>query len=241
MISREIKEKHPSFSFDELEKHISAYRDRHYSRLVSKRKKPDRLLGQNGTNFLLTSLQRSRYMFTGFIDCLNRTHRALAYLAARAHFEMTGSVAYLLRYLNQFYDGKIEYEEINAVLYKLSLGSRTFPERNARPHLPDAINVLTQIDAADSLFAEMGGERKTIFRHSYDFLSEFCHPNFLGLTIGADIKEGTVVYYEEPEFRDEDFTTLVSYMLISCEFFFHAYDECFSLIKNNEEMPDLVK
>jgi hypothetical protein len=58
----------------------------------------------------------------------------------------------------------------------------------------------------------MGGGKKTNpFRSSYERLSEFCHPNTLGLTIASDIiKSGgakTVVYYKVPEFRKEDFGT----------------------------------
>ena len=242
MIDKGIKEKYPSFDFNEVEKYMSCYQDRYYGRLVSKRAEPYRLLGHNGIKFLLNSLQRSRCIFTGFADCVNRTHCALAFLATRAHFETTGSVAYFLRYLRRFYDGKIKYQEIDDVLYKLSLGGRTFPEKSTHPNRPDAVNVLTQIDAADKLYAEMGGQIAKLFRDCYDFLSEFCHPNFFGSTIGADIVDrGTVVYYENPRFKHEDFGILINHMVMSCGFFFHVYDESFSLIKSNEEMPDLVK
>jgi len=92
----------------------------------------------------------------------------------------------------------------------------------------------------------MGGGKKTNpFRSSYERLSEFCHPNTLGLTIASDIiKSGgskTVVYYKVPEFRKEDFGTLINLMLMSCGFFFHVFDKCFSLLKENEEFPELIK
>ena len=86
MINKERREKYPSIGFNQLEKYMLSYQERYYSRLVPSKKKPDRLLGQNGANFLLNSLQSSRYIFTGFIDCLNRAHVLLAFLATRAHF-----------------------------------------------------------------------------------------------------------------------------------------------------------
>jgi hypothetical protein len=243
MIDKEIKEKFSSIRFNELEEYMPSYQSRFYGRLVPKSNKPDRLLGYNGINFLLNSLQRSRCIFIGFIDCINRTHRGLAYLAARAHFETTGLVAYFLRYIQKFYQGEIKYEDIDDLLLKLSVGGRTFPEKNTHPERPEAVNVLTLIDGADKVFIEMGGD-KNIFRSCYDYLSEFCHPNWAGLTIGSDIvDEGdmhTVVYYATPEFKEEDFVILINYMLISCSFFFNVYDKCFALIKDNEELPDLI-
>ena len=241
MINKEIKEKYPSIGFNQLEKYMLSYQERYHSRLVPSKEKPDRLLGQNGINFLLNSLQRSRHIFTGFIDCLNRAHVLLAFLATRTHFETTGSVAYFFRHLRKFYNGKISYEKVDNILYRLSLGGKTYPPKDTHPERPDPINILTQVDAADKLFAEMGGHNKP-FRNCYDFLSELCHPNFLGITMGSEIVErNTVVYSEKFEFKEATFGMLVNYMLVSCGFFFHIYDECFSLIRKNEQIPKLIK
>lgn len=241
MINEEIKEKYPLIGFNQLEKYMLRYQERYYTSSHASKKKPDRLLGQNGINFLLNSLQRSRYIFIGLIDCLNRAHVLLAFLAARAHFETTGSVAYFFRHLRKFYNGKINYEKVDNILYRLSLGCKTYPRKDTQPERPYPINILTQVDAADKLFAEMGGHDKP-FRNSYDFLSEFCHPNFLGITMGSEIVErNTVVYSEKIEFKEADFGMLVNYMLMGCGFFFHVYDECFSLIRKNEQIPKLIK
>ena len=241
MINKEIREKYPSIGFDQLENYMLSYQERYYTLSCASKKKPDRLLGQNGITFLLNSLIRSRYIFTGFIDCLNRAHVLLAFLATRAHFETTGSVAYFFRHLRKFYNGKISYEKVDNILYRLSLGCKTYPPKDTHPERPDPINILTQVDAADKLFAEMGGHNKP-FRNSYDFLSEFCHPNFLGLTMGSEIvAKNTVVYSEKLEFKEAHFVKLVNYMLMDCGFFFHIYDECFSLIRKNEQIPKLIK
>ena len=241
MINKEIREKYPSIGFDQLEKYMLSYQERYYTSSRASKKKPARLLGQNGVTFLLNSLQRSRYIFTGLIDCLNRTHVLLAFLAARAHFETTGSVAYFFRSLRKFYNGKISYEKVDNILYRLSLGGKTYPPKDTHPKRPDPINILTQVDAADKLFFEMGGDDKS-FRSCYDFFSEICHPNFLGIIMGSEIIEkNTVAYSEKLEFKEPDFGMLVNYMLASCGFFFHIYDECFSLVRENEQIPKLIK
>jgi hypothetical protein len=180
-------------------------------------------------------------LYLGFIECINRKQLAIAFLAARAHFETTGLIAYFLKYLRKFYNKEISYKEIDDKLFKLSLGGKTFPEKNDRPDRPDAINVLTLIDEADNMFTEMGGQVKP-FRDCYDYLSEFCHPNYLGLTIGSELKGmDSIDFFNIPEFKEEDFGTMLNNMIMSCAFFFYLYDSCFTLIKNNEVMPILIK
>jgi len=242
MFSKEIKETYPLFRFDELEKYMSAYEGRYYAREVPKKRKPSELLGHKGVIVLLHILQRSRAIFTGFVDCVNLTHVVLSYLSARAHFETTGSIAYMLWHLRRFYKGEIKQTEIEDVFSRLVLGARTSDVKDSLPERLEAINVLTQIDTADKLFKEIGGGEGRIFRNCYDFLSEFCHPNMLGLLVGSYITEKDhLVLYEKPQFKDEDFGTLINYMLISCRSFFYMYDKSFALLKEHELMPDLVK
>lgn len=242
VINKELKEKHPSFDFDGLEKFMTEYKTRYYRRLVWQEKRPSRLLGHNGTKFLLDCIQRSRFLFRGFVDCLNRKHCVLAYLAARAHYETTASVAYFFRNLRRLYEGEIKYAEIDNIVLRLCAGGRVFPEKSKEPSRPDAINILTQIDAVDKLGAEMGGWTGKPFRESYDLLSEFCHPNFCGLEIGFKFADlGTVDYHENPGFRDQDLEILINDMLKSCILFFMIYDKCVTLLGDNEELPKLVK
>jgi len=242
MFSQEVKDTYPLFRFDELEKFMSSYEHRYYAGEIPKTKKPSELLGHKGVFLLLHILQRSRAIFTGFEDCVNLTHVVLAYLAARAHFETTGSIAYLLWNLRQFYMGEINQTEIEDIFLRLMLGSRTSDVKDSIPERTEAINVLTQIKTADELFKEMGGKEEGIFRNCYDFLSEYCHPNMLGLTVGSEVaEEYHTVFYEKPKFKDEHFGILINYMLISCRFFFLLYDKSFVLLKDHELMPDLLR
>jgi len=229
-----------------LEKFMRMYEDRYFGRLVCLARKPERLLGQNGYVFLLCSLSRSRGLFSGMLDSMNQSNLALAFLAVRAHFETTGSVAYFFRYLQKFYGGEITYTQMDHVLRRLSLGGKEFPaEKKNDPHWVDAINVLTMIDEADRLFNEMAKGKVNIFRESYNFLSEFCHPNLFGLRIFTDLNNSKVppqeYFYKTSEFKRKDPTSLLSHLNISCNFFFPIYDKCFSLIKEREETPDLFK
>jgi len=242
MFSKEVKETYPLFRFGELEKFMTAYEDRYYAGEIPKTKKPSELLGHKGIMLLLHILQRSRAIFTGFVDCVNLTHVVLAYLAARAHFETTGSIAYLLWNLRRFYKEEINQTEIEDLFSRLMLGSRTSDVKDFIPERLEAINVLTQINTADKLFKEIGGGEEKIFLNCYDFLSEYCHPNMLGLSVGSEVtEEDHIVFYEKAKFKDEHFGVLINYMLISCRLFFHMYDKSFALLKDHEVMPDLLK
>lgn len=240
-------EKHrPSNGFKRLKKFRKDYKKRYFYMIINKRKRGDRLLGQNSIKFLLLSLQRSRLMFEALLDCLKHKQRAVAYLVVRAHFETTGLVSYFYKHLGRFYNNEIGYDEIDSILRGLTLAGKTFPDKKKQEerNIPDAINVLTLIGAADKLFNSISKEKKNIFRDCYDFLSEFCHPNWLGLTIGSDIVDwNKCIFAKKPTFKKRDLGILVHYLCISSVFFFTIYDKCFAIVKEREvkDMPELLK
>lgn len=244
MIKRKLRKLYPDFNYKHLNHFLSSYVQNYYKSLQSKKNKPSRLLGYNGIKLLLTCHQRSKLLFLGTIDCINSTNLAVAFLSVRAHFETTGSVAYFFYYLRSFYNNNISYKELEEILFKLSLAGKTFPDKTRVPERPDPINVLTQIDKADKLFSELPNKNsfKTPFRDCYDFLSEFCHPNLLGLIIGSDIiRPGTIEFYAKPNVKKQDLGILLNYLSSSCTFFFYVYNKAFNLIKEHEEIPILSK
>ena len=94
----------------------------------------------------------------------------------------------------------------------------------------------------DKLFKDDKGKNLKIFRKCYDFLSEYCHPNMPGLLVGSHVTDNfELVIYEKSMFQDADFVILINYMIISCTYFFDIYDRSFTLLKENEQIPDLIK
>jgi len=222
------------------------YKKRYFYMIVNNRKQGERLLGQNSIRFLLLSLQRSRFMSESLLDCLRRRKVSAAYLIVRAHFEVTGLVTYFYKHLVRFYNNEITYEEMDKILKGLVLGGKNFPEKEKRieHNVPDSINVLTLIGEADKLFNSMANEKKDVFINCYIFLSEFCHPNCLGLTLGSDyIDWNKCVFAKKQYFKNEDLGILTSYLCISSKFFFAIYDKCFAIVKDREknDMPFLIR
>lgn len=243
-IKQEIKKEYSKFAkdFSTLENLEKKYNKRFFTKLVCTKERPKILLGNNGIIFLQHSLTRSNNLYLGFIDCVNNNNKSLSFFAVRAQFEVTGSIAYFFKNLEKFYSRQISYGDLDNILYRLSLGGKVFPDGNLNPEFPKAINILTLIDSTDSDFNKYKGEDSKPFRESYDFLSEFCHPNMLGLTIGSEIiEEGIIKFYKKPRLDEGDYGVLLNLLIMSIEYFFRLFDKSFNLIKKNEVIPYLEK
>ncbi|OFV97381.1 MAG: hypothetical protein A3H28_02845 [Acidobacteria bacterium RIFCSPLOWO2_02_FULL_61_28] len=107
---------------------------------------------------------------------------ASAILLTRAAVESTAAMWYLNLKIDQAIEAQ-SLGDIHNELNRLLLGSRTDPA------MPEAINVLKFIDKVEK---EVEG-----FRHQYEMLSEYAHPNWAG----------TALLYSKPdrERRQTDF------------------------------------
>jgi len=100
---------------------------------------------------------------------LHADRLAAAILLARAAIETTAALWYLFNKLN----GAVKagsVGDIDNYLMKLSVGTRNWTDDGS----PEAVSVLTFVDCGEKTFKG--------FRHAYDGLSEYAHPNYLGTT-----------------------------------------------------------
>jgi hypothetical protein len=110
----------------------------------------------------MTQLSRSAF------DCFEQRKLASAILLVRASMETCAAIWYLRQALER----SIETQTISDAdqrVVQLLMGSRV------DPNLREAVNVLKCVDSVE----------KTIpgFRHQYDWLSEFAHPNWAGTVL----------------------------------------------------------
>ena len=116
-------------------------------------------------------------------ECFEKRKLASAVLLARACMETSAS----LWYLRQVLERSIEAQTIGEAdqrIMQLLMGSKV------DPNLEKAVNVLTCIDSVD----------RTIpgFRHQYDHLSEFAHPNWAGtVLLFSKREEGGIANFGE--------------------------------------------
>lgn len=241
-ISDMILKKFPSFKILEIEGFQEEYKKRQYCSIESKTKGKD--FARNVCMLLLCTLNRSFSLYRGAINSLNNSDAIVALLASRAHMESTGVVAYLQIQLQKYYKMEISFDEIDNNVMKLHLGRRSYMDNTEPPHKIDTINVMTLIDSVDKVFfkpMEDKVKHRKIFRNSYEWLSEYCHPNFFGQTLGV-VRDGSKCIFDyNPSLEESEVNEFCLSLCMSCDSLFAMYDECFSLISGHEKMPELLK
>jgi hypothetical protein len=230
----------------EIEEIYEKHEKRFVRRLDPQPQRPKRLFGQNGLNYLQMALRRSKYLMDGILMSIKHNNFLMAVLATRAHFEVTGGVAYLLKKFEGFYDGVIKEEEIDNALFRLIIGSRErgldkFKEATGLNEIPRPINVLEMIDAIDYQYKKLGGEKSSMNRETYDLLSEFCHPNNYGQQLTNTMEKGVVTYHDSPTFKKSDFDLIAPNLLMSSVGLILFYDKTYRLLQKNEELPIMVR
>ncbi|GED55464.1 hypothetical protein EDM54_23835 [Brevibacillus borstelensis] len=239
--TEDLRVEHPNLEecFNEIEKLLLEHSERYVGISKPLPSKPVRLIGQNGVHYLQLSLSRSHSLIKGAILALNNKNPLLAILAVRAHFETTGGVSYLLKKLDSFYKQRISEELLNQSLKRLHFGVKLPEFSPLNP--PDPINVMSLIDSVDEMITKMPQNNGTIdFRRCYDNLSEFSHPNNLGMTMDVHFnKIGITRFYFSSQLPKSEFDMINYHLVITSGLFIHAYDECLKLLVNNEELPIL--
>lgn len=232
----------PKEVFSELKVLLQVHTELRFIELVSPKQKPSRLLGVNGIHLLLKLLERSFDLLADSIDAYDRSRTLLLYLAVRAHFETTANLGYFLKNLRRFYQKEIDDKEMDEVLTKLSAGGLVKPTWHGEIPVPDPIRIMSAIDAVDDILRK-SGNKENIFRSSYDFISEFCHPNFFGAAykFKVNLDKGSVVLLSDAESFDKYSKSAGLKLLVSGTAFIKFYKDAFSLLEKNETMPILIK
>lgn len=242
MISDELKKGDELDLFSKLENYDAEYKKRSYKRIVFPQGRVKRVLGYLGIANLLRIHQKSHQLYISFIDNINRRHASTSLLVDRAHLETTAALAYLLYKLQMYYSNSIDLRETELMLNRMLEG---YKSPTLRGDLPQSINVLTMIETADKLILasieDDNGDK--LFSKTYEYLSEGCHPNSLGLSYGSKyLSAGDFIYYSHSHnFLKGELKAQVSAMNLSCDFFFAFFDNCFNLLRHNEKLPKLVK
>lgn len=213
-----------------------------YEQLISPEERPASLVGVNGIHLLLKLLERSNDLLHDSIEAHRGNRTLLLYLTVRAHYETTANLCFFLKNLRQFYQQEIDDNKINEVIKKLSVGGRDKPEWHGILEVPDPISIMSAIDSVDDLLKKAGTTEK-IIRSSYDFISEFCHPNFFGAAYKTkvDLESGTVTFLTDSESFKIYSQSARLKLLISCNVFLTFYKEAFSVLEKNEIIPTLVR
>ena len=156
-------------------------------------------------------------------------------LNVRGHFETTASLGYLHRRLQSLKRGDISPETLDRELCVQLLAVR----HESVPQAPDPKNILSLFEHADKSvgISLLSGARKKyyILKDSYEYLCEFCHPNFHSNSVAIELDKSV------PEFkfrhgkpmRDQEFE-LIGYLLLSAPIFVALFDQIPDLLPSEE-------
>lgn len=239
MLNQEIKELLTQCGIEkemqELEGCCSGYSSRFIHKMYPMPENTENMLGRNSMHYIQMALCRSKLLTDGVITALNAKNGLLAMLSARAHLEVTGALAFFLRKLKNYYSGTISFKMLNEALQRLILGTKT---QELAENAPAPVNVMTLIDAADDYLSKTRNSDVKEFRENYNYLSEYCHPDFFGITMQSRINnDGITTYSFFLHLKEQDLTFLSS-LLSSVSTFFHLYDSILGLLRENEELPE---
>ncbi len=137
----------------------------------------------------------------------------------------SGFLAYLLRRLRQFDAQELAKDDLETYVTRLSL-SRRHRADTFRAELAENskwIGVLDMIDAVDR--AILGPPLKGEFRDSYEWLSEFCHPNSLSRLSVQRLVGRTMFFDRFPRIAARDAGVAIGHASISHIVFIEVHGE----------------
>jgi hypothetical protein len=188
---------------------------------------PRLTLEEKAMTLLCSALARARMLVLTIVECLNSHLAVGAFLATRAHFEMAGFLAYALREHRKWRSGEVPRKDYDAKITQLILGRRVALGLESEYAIPadlQAINSLTMLSAVDVVLDVSAGQ-KGEFRSSYEFLSEFCHPNSFAHMIAGRRRQGRSLFFDaRPTLSDLELSTVVVHASISFEAFLKIWD-----------------
>ena len=140
-------------------------------------------------------LVRTKYLFLAIIHESKKRNTYAGFVLVRSFFETCMALGYLAIKL----DKKSKTNDIEGVWqlsHRILQGGKHFPASEYRPEVKKenvpAINIYDYLDEVDKDYRRIGGkETTTPHREVYDtILSEFGHPNFLGLITCSWLEKG---------------------------------------------------
>jgi len=185
--------------------------------------------------YLQCSIYRSQAYVNGYINALNDRNILMVALAVRAHLEITASLGFLLKKIDASpTDIKNAIDDVNKLI--LGYKHKGFLLEESPRH--DSINVMTMIDASDFMLKKFTTITDPLIRNAYIFLSEFCHPNAIGVLIAGRVSEESMNFSNLKEPVDiELFLPFHRHFELSTDTFKGFHMEIFKIIYDNTKLP----
>lgn len=201
----------------------------------------------------LKLLGRAKFLFFGALDEDSKSNAYAVYVLVRAYFETCMALGHLtIKVLKKKKDE--DWEGVWQLAHRIAQGGKYFPSDEYLAEVGKvrvrAINVYDFIDEVDKDISKTankeGGQTKKPHREVYDtVLSEFGHPNHLGLQISSSLKkfkDGSMqgmVDLNRGSTRADRKNYLI-YLDWASLIFFHYWDKLVEVLKSDKlTLPSL--
>jgi hypothetical protein len=186
---------------------------------------PDELAQRTASNCRVlqqVQLHRAERLIAGIGTMLLENNVYGLALSVRGHCEATAVLGYMCDRLHSLKAKHIKFDNFALNIASAVLGAK-HPQFPKAPNPPNILECITKTDRY--LDTHLFKEKKGMLRDSYDWLSEFVHPNFCGnlTSYTIDREHHRIVFRHDGEPRDSDFD-IVSYLVISAGLFIILFD-----------------
>jgi len=188
---------------------------------------PDELRSRTASSCLVLQqvlLHRAERLLSGASTMLLESNIYALALSVRGHYEATAVLGYLCNRLGSFAATNIDFAKFAYNIVCAFLGAK-HPAHFAKA--PDPPNILTCIEKADIyLRSHFTTYAKGCLRDTYDWLSEFSHPNFLSHSSAFTVDTANrrfMFCHDDSELQERDFDLIV-YLVISADLFVILFD-----------------
>ena len=153
----------------------------------------------------------------GAVDAIEANRPVSTALLTRGSLETLARMKELHDQIGRFLD-RPNVEQLDKFIMNRSFGWKKDPDEF------EAANILNQIDKMSDTIPN--------FRSVYDNLSEYCHPNYMGVlgTFAEIDRENFVVDFTKPERRNRAMNSSLSSLIGSFGLFQHFYDQTAELM-----------
>lgn len=196
-------------------------------------------------------LVRAKYLFLSSLSENKKRNVYASYVLVRAFFETCMALGYFSIKIAKKTTNN-DFEGIWQLSHRILQGGKYFPDdeylKKINIERVAAINVYDYIDEVDKDMRKIGGKDLgySPHREMYDtVLSEFGHPNYLGLRICSKIKkdengQGYEIVYLGKSIGEGDKNNCLTYLDWGSMIFFHYWKNLKTIFsKYNLRLPDL--
>jgi hypothetical protein len=217
---------------DELESSYQKLLDRRKEAVaVANQRDPRKHTGSNCLVLQQALLHRAERLLAGASTMLLENNVYGLALIVRGHYEATAVLGYVCNRLESLKAGNISFDDFALNIACEVLGAR-HPQFAKAPNPP---NILSCIEKADKYLDARFKKKQNMLMDSYNWLSDFAHPNFLSHCSAYTIDKANrrFVFRHQGDIQESDFELMV-YLELSAGVFIAIFDDCTRRLREND-------